>query len=118
MTQIANCQASTIITDMTTTLQLPEDLARAVERRAAAGGRDVAAEVVELVRKGLSLVDSQERSVEIAPSITTDPITGLPRIEGAADAPISRMTTEQIYALLQQTQEQEDLERAGIPLRR
>ena len=39
---------------MTTTLNLPDDLARAVERRAAEGGHDVAAEVVELVRKGLA----------------------------------------------------------------
>lgn len=38
---------------MATTVEIPDDLARAVQRRAAADGRDVAAEVVELVRKGL-----------------------------------------------------------------
>jgi plasmid stability protein len=102
---------------MTTTLNLPDDLASAVQRRADQCGRDVAAEVVELVRKGLQVSEGAPESNVTRAVITIDPVTGLPLITGAPDAPISRMTTEQIYALLEQTQEQEDLERLGIPLR-
>jgi hypothetical protein len=103
---------------MTTTLNLPDDLASAVEKRAAQRGGDVATEVVELVRKGLGLPKRGSDAAPIAPIIFKDPLTGLPLISGAPDAPISRMTTEQIYAMIEQTQEQEDLERLGIPLRR
>jgi plasmid stability protein len=103
---------------MTTTLHLPDDLASAVQRRAARGGHDMAAEAVELIRKGLAVSEGNGGAMPVAPKITTDPITGLPRIEGGPDAPIGRMTSDQVYALIEQTQEQEDLERAGIPLRR
>jgi plasmid stability protein len=40
---------------MKTELDIPEDLAVEVRRRAAADGRQVADEVVELVRKGLAV---------------------------------------------------------------
>jgi plasmid stability protein len=103
---------------MTTTLNLPDDLASAVEKRAAQRGRDVATEVVELVRKGLAVSERASDATATAPIISKDPVTGLPLISGAPDAPISRMTTEQIHAMIEQTQEQEDLERLGISLRR
>jgi plasmid stability protein len=104
---------------MTTTLNLPDDLAGAVQRRAAAGGRDVAAEVVDLVRKGLAASErASDAAAAVAPIFGKDPVTGLPLISGAPDAPIGRMTAEQIYALIEQTQEREDVERLGIPLRR
>lgn len=103
---------------MTTTLNLPDDLARAVARRAAEGGHDVAAEVVELVRKGLAVSEGVGEASAIPPVISTDPQTGLPVIQGAPDAPITRMTAEQFQALVDQAQEDEDLERAGLPPRR
>jgi plasmid stability protein len=103
---------------MTTTLNLPDDLASAVQQRAAQRGHDVAAEVVELLRKGLDLTEPIPDAAPVPATITTDPVTGLPLIIGAPNAPISRMTTGQIQALIDQAQEQEDLERLGIPLRR
>ena len=104
---------------MTTTLHLPDDLARAVERRAAEGGRDVAEEVVDLVRKGLAVSGAPEPAANlIPPVISTDPLTGLPVIRGAPEAPISRMTAEEVQAIIDQSQLEEDLERLGIPPRR
>jgi hypothetical protein len=104
---------------MTTTLKLPDGLARAVERRAAEGGHDVAAEVVDLVRKGLAVSEPVESGGNLVPPvITTDPITGLPAIRGAPGAPISRMSAEEIQAMIDRTQLEEDRERLGIPPRR
>jgi len=59
---------------MTTTLNLPDDLASAVQRRAAQGGRDVAAELVELVRKGLE-VSEGTAEVIIGPKRNGDTAT-------------------------------------------
>jgi plasmid stability protein len=113
---------------MTTTLHLPDDVASAVRRRAAAGGHGVAEEVVELVRKGLALSESSASAAAAAaaaaaaepvpPVISRDPVTGLPLIRGAPNAPISRMTNEEIQAIIDHAQLEEDLERLGIPPRR
>ena len=104
---------------MTTTLNLPDDLARAVERRAAEGGHDVAAEVVELVRKGLAVSEpAGPQATPTRPVISTDPSTGLPVIRGGPDAPISRMSGEQIIELMRRLDEEEDLERFARSLRR
>jgi hypothetical protein len=104
---------------MTTTLNLPEDLAREVQRRADREGHGVAEEVVDLVRKGLTISEpAQPAANPIPPTISTDPQTGLPVIQGAPNAPISRMTTQEILSMYEQTQLEEDLERLGIPPRR
>jgi hypothetical protein len=103
---------------VTTTLELPEDVAIAVERRAAMVGHDVAAEVVELVRRGLAMSESDlPAGNAIPPIISKDPATGLPRIEGAPNAPISRMTAAEVQAIIDQSELEEDLETLGIPLR-
>ena len=77
----------------------------------------LADEGVELVRKGLAVPDAVP-PVDVRPVITTDPDTGLPVIHSPPDAPNSRMTVDEIHALIQQSQEEEDLERFGISLRR
>lgn len=100
---------------MTTTLNLPDDLAAAVRRRAAREGRDVAAEVVELVRKGLAASEPAQPAAEpVPPVISTDPVTGLPVIRGAPDAPIQSMSAADALALEQSILEEEDLKRAGL----
>jgi plasmid stability protein len=101
---------------MTTTLNLPDDLASAVKRRAAEGGRGVAEEVVELVRRGLAVSETppQPAADPIPPVIAKDPVTGLPAIRGGPDAPISRMTAQEIQAIIDRAQLEEDLERLGI----
>jgi plasmid stability protein len=103
---------------MTTTFNLPDDLASAVKQRAAQGGHDVAAEVVELVRKGLAVSEHAGDAARVAPTITTDPDTGLPVIQSPPDAPIHHMNSEELQALIERTQLEEDLERSGLPLRR
>jgi plasmid stability protein len=102
---------------MKTTLDLPDDLAAEVRRRAAADGRDVADEVVELVRKGLAAPAGAPPEMAKA-VITTDPDTGLPVIQSPPDAPIHRMTAAELDALIEREQLEEDLERAGLPVRR
>ncbi|HEY8667578.1 MAG TPA: hypothetical protein VIL86_13000 [Tepidisphaeraceae bacterium] len=103
---------------MTTTLDLPDDLASAVKQRAAQGGHDVAVEVVELVRKGLAVSERAGDAAPVTATITTDPETGLPVIQSPPDAPIHRMSADELQALIERTQLEEDLERAGLPLRR
>jgi len=104
---------------MTTTLNLPDDLATAVQRRAAREGRDVAAEVVELVRKGLAASEPEQAEAAPAPPvIAKDPSTGLPVVRGGPNAPISRMTGEQVIELMRRIDEEEDLERFARSLRR
>jgi len=107
---------------MTTTLNLPDDLATAVKQRAAQGGHDVAVEVVELLRKGLAVAENPHDATpdalhQHALNIQTDPLTGLPVIISPPQAPIHSMTVDQILALEQSTLEDEDLERARLPLR-
>jgi hypothetical protein len=111
-----------------------------VQRRAHRDGREVAAQIVQLVKVGLivegvsdaavleRLVRSLQfdnRSGSVTPiaqeqrpfSFATDPATGLPVIESPPDAPIRSMTPEQFQALIDQTQLEEDLERAGLAVR-
>jgi plasmid stability protein len=104
---------------MTTTLHLPEDLADAVRQRAAQGGHDLAEEVVELLRKGLAVSQNTAPAPQRhqALNIQTDPVTGLPVIISPPDAPIHSMTVDQIIALEWADLEEEELERAGLPLR-
>jgi plasmid stability protein len=107
---------------MKTTLDIPEDLAVELRRRAAADGRDVADEVVDLVRKGLAVAMGDAPAAVVAavpaPVIIIDPDTGLPVIQSPSDAPIWRMTAGELDAIIARSQLEEDLERAGLPVRR
>jgi hypothetical protein len=49
--------------------------------------------------------------------VSTDPATSLPVIISPPDAPIHSMKAEDVLALEQATLEEEDLERAGLPVR-
>jgi plasmid stability protein len=102
---------------MTTTVEIPDDLARAVQRRAAEQGRDVAAEVVELVRRGLAVSEKTVQPAALVPPVIgTDPHTGLPVIISPPDAPIHSMSAAEVLALEQSILEEEDLKRAGLSL--
>ena len=105
---------------MTTLIDLPAELAHEIELRASREGRTVKDAIVDLVRMGLaaSASPAEPAGAELTSSaVKTDPRTGLPYFECAPDAPISRMSSEEIYAMIHRTQEQEDLERIGITLR-
>lgn len=64
---------------MSTTIQLPSELVRELERRAADQGQELQQTVTELLRKGL---DETRRESDFPPStVMVDPKTGLPYIE-------------------------------------
>jgi len=99
---------------MKTTLDLPDDLVRAVKLRALQEGWKLKEAIAELLRQGLA----SSATPMPRPTISTDAETGLPTIQGAPGAPISTMSAEAIYAAIQKSQEEEDLQRLGVSLRR
>jgi plasmid stability protein len=101
---------------MRTTLELPDDLAAEVRRRAAADGRGLEDEVVELVRQALGT--APESLPLPQPTISTDPQTGLPVIISAPDAPISRMGSGEFLDLIRKVEEEDDLVRFARSLGR
>ena len=101
---------------MKTTLDLPDDLVRAVKLRALHDGRKLKDAVADLLREGLAAANDPQprRAGKTFPRITTDPATGLPLIVCGSKAPTTKMTTKELLALEQETQAQEDLERLGL----
>jgi plasmid stability protein len=89
---------------MKTTLDLPDALVKQVKLRALRDGRKLKDAVADLLRQGLA-------------SSVAAPMPR-PTIRGAPGAPISTMSAEQIYAAIQKSQEEEDLERLGVSFRR
>lgn len=103
---------------MKTTLDLPDALVKQVKIRAVREGRKLKDAVADLLRKGLASPATPpipEPALK-SPRIITDPETGLPLIVCHPRAPASKMTAEQLIALEQETQTQEDLERLGLSL--
>jgi plasmid stability protein len=100
---------------MKTTLDLPDALVKQVKLRALRDGRKLKDAVADLLRQGLA---SSAGTPMPRPTISIDPETGLPTIQGAPGAPISTMSAEQIYAAIQKSQEEEDLKRLGVSVRR
>jgi hypothetical protein len=100
---------------MKTTLDLPDALVKQVKLRAVHEGRKLKDTVADLLRKGLASPPARTTRKHImkSPRVTTDPETGLPLIVCDPDAPASKMTAEELIALEQETQTQEDLERLG-----
>ncbi len=101
---------------MKTTFDLPDDLVKEVKYRALRDGKKLRETVTELLRNGLASGPSQTKTAR--PKVGTDPHTGLPLIESPPGAVISSMSADEIYALIHATQEEEDLERFGLSLRR
>lgn len=99
---------------MKTTLELPDDLMREVKIRAAQQGKKMKDVMAETLRCGLFPETTLRETPK--PRITIDPELGHPVVEGEPDAPISRMTIEEILKLEQDTLYQEDLQRVGLAL--
>jgi hypothetical protein len=94
---------------MKTTLDLPQDVLRELDRRAAEEARPVDDLVTELLRRGLGIGVAPvpiSRSGRVA--IAED---GLPVIRCGSAAPAARMTLEELLALEQDTLAEEDMER-------
>ena len=103
---------------MKTTLDLPDALVKQVKLRAVREGRKLKDAVADLLRKGLASRPTQavgERAMK-SPRIIKDPETSLPLIVCDPEAPASKMTAEELIALEQETQTQEDLARLGLSL--
>ena len=101
---------------MKTTLDLPDDLVKEVKYRAIRDGKKLRETVAELLRSGLAAGPTKMKTTR--PIVGTDPLTGLPLIESPPGAAISAMSADEIYALIHATQEEEDLARFGLSLRR
>jgi plasmid stability protein len=129
-----------------TTLDIPDDVAGEVQRRAARHGREPVEQVVRLLKLALLIEDvpvaEWEHVLRLLRAVrdvgngggggaahavaqaggrsvvlSSDPATGLPVIHSPPDAPIRSMTAEQVQALIDQARREEDLERAGLPVR-
>jgi hypothetical protein len=123
-------------TAMKTMLDIPDDVVAEVQRRAKQHGRELSEQIVQLLKFALLAgyeaasgvphdARLQTRSVAVhrvghpgrSPLVSTDPATGLPVIHSPPEAPIRSMTAEQIRALVEEAQLEEDLGRAGLPIR-
>ena len=95
---------------MKTTIDLPVGLVREMKIRAAHDGRKLKDVAAELLKRGLA-----DPGKPAKPRIEIQ-ANGLPVIRCGKDAPASRMTTEELLALEQETLLREDLQRVGLAL--
>lgn len=98
---------------MKTTLELPDELMRAIKVRAARSNRRLKDVVAELLEKGMnSPVTSppSQGGAAGAKQVEISSETGLPLIRSPADPPIARLSTEEVYALMHRAEQEEDLE--------
>jgi plasmid stability protein len=100
---------------MKTTLELPDEIMRAVKIRAATEGRKLKDVVAEALKAGLLVTGAAQHPSE-GIRVETDPATGLPVVVAVADAPGSTMTLEELKHLQQDSQYREDLRRAGLSI--
>jgi hypothetical protein len=127
---------------MKTTLDIPDALAAELNRHAEHSHRTLDDICLSAIMTGLAamgvendvlyaqdLIRQTQRRLErlrlaVGPhaqhqplNIQTDATTGLPVIISPPSAPIHSMTIDEVLALEQSTLEEEDLDRAGLPLR-
>ncbi len=100
---------------MKATFDLPPDLLRAVKLRAVNEGRKLKDVAAELLKRGLAAQAQTEKPQPSKPRIEIQ-ADGLPVVRCNADAPASRMSTDELLALEQETLQQEDLQRLGLAL--
>jgi len=101
---------------MKTTLDLPDDLVREAKLRALMQGRTLRDLVADFMRQGLGLAAPKVPPTPPPDSLVTIGANGLPVIRCGMDAPATRMSVSELLVLEQQTQTQEDLRRADLPV--
>ncbi|MCF7674092.1 MAG: hypothetical protein K9M97_02015 [Akkermansiaceae bacterium] len=94
---------------MKTTFDLPPDLIREVKLRAVHEGRKLKDVAAGLLNRGLAA----DQTSRMAPAATKGAIK-LPLFPSPKTAPASRMSTEELLALEQETLTQEDHQRLGL----
>ena len=99
---------------MKTTLDLPDNLVRELKLRALLQGQTVKSLVAEILGQGLGVsgrVTAEVLPVRSMVEVGTD---GLPVIRTCAVAPASQMSVDELLNLEQESQLEEDLQRARI----
>ena len=128
---------------MRTTLDIPDEVAGEVQRRADRDGRELVEQIVLLVRTGLLAADVPAADLErfaraarpagsapggpadvgsttrggTAHASRADPVTGLPVIDSPPGAPVYGMRLDEVLALARDAESENDLERTGLPVR-
>ncbi len=73
--------------------------------------------MTELLRKGIVATPLPVECID-GPVIKTHPLTGHPCVKGSKDAPISKMSGDEICSFIHQLLDEEDLERFTDSFRR
>jgi len=97
---------------MKTTLDLPDDLMRGMKIRAATQGRKLKEVIADAIRD--SLASKPETSIEAPPLIISRNANGFPYIKAVSGAKKPAVTEDEIQRLIEESQLEEDLQRAGI----
>ena len=100
---------------MKTTLDLPDELIRAVKLRAVMQRRTVKDLVADFLRQGLGIAPPTHPATPPADSMIEIGPEGLPVVRCQAEAPSTRMGVEALVQLEQAALAAEDLRRAGLP---
>lgn len=101
---------------MKTTLDLPDELMREMKLRAVIQGRTLRDLVADFLRQGLGMAAQKTPETSPLGSMVEIAANGLPVIRCRADAPVSRMTPQDLLRLEQQVQTEEDMRYAGPPV--
>ena len=101
---------------MKTTFDLPDELVREMKLRALMQGRTLRDLAADIIRQGLGLAAPRPPQAPPPGSIVQLNPGGLPVIRCRANAPALGLTVDDLLALEQQSQTQEDMQRAGQPL--
>lgn len=101
---------------MKTTLDLPDDLVRAMKMRALLQGRTLRDLVADFLRQGLGMATVQTAQSSAPGSMLETASNGLPTIRCNSHAAASAMGLQDLLALEQEAQTTEDLQRASRPV--
>lgn len=99
---------------MKTTLDLPDDLMRGMKIRAATQGKKLKDVIADAIRD--SLVAKRETPSGTPPLMISRSASGFPYIKALPGAQKATVTPEEIQRLIEESQLEEDLQRAGISL--
>ena len=101
---------------MKTTLELPDELIRAVKLRAVMQGRTLKELVAEFLRLGLGMGPQSAPASPSPDSMVAIGQDGLPLIRCTTNAPASRMSAAELLQLEQAALASEDAQRGGVPV--
>jgi plasmid stability protein len=101
---------------MKTTLDLPDELVRAVKLRAVSQGRPMKDLVADMLRQGLGISVANVATPPAKDSMVQLTANGLPVARCRADAVVTQARIADSLQLEQQAQHSEDMQRVGLAL--